>query len=150
MPKEDDDALSDMLGDRLKDTQSSEQAESGEDDVTQSTESGENTNIPESADATKSTQITESTYAPDSTPSTQTTDEDTEKDTARSRSPFPLYITPVLKERTQKRFEKFNAQRTLNDKPKVEKHRHFMQGLLRAGLDQPDLEEYVLEEFEDS
>jgi hypothetical protein len=64
-------------------------------------------------------------------------------------APFPLYITPALKEGVQKRFEKFNAERTLNDEPQVEKHKHFMQGLLRAGLDNSDLEEYILEEYED-
>ena len=47
------------------------------------------------------------------------------------------------------RFEKFNAERTLNDEPQVEKHKHFMQGLLRAGLDHSELEEYILEEFDD-
>lgn len=139
MPEEDDDALEEMLGDRLKGTQNADQTES-EDDAPQRMENTESPN------ATESTQITQSTSATDTTGSTQETNE---KDTARSRSPFPLYITPDLKDGVQNRFEKFNAERTLNDEPKVEKHRHFMQGLLRAGLDHPDLEEYVLEEFEE-
>lgn len=74
---------------------------------------------------------------------------ETEGATVRSRSPFPLYVTPDLKETVQNRFEKFNAQRTLNDEAQVEKHKHFMEGLLRPGLDHPDIEEYVLDEFED-
>ena len=135
MPEEDDNALGDMLGDRLKGSRGSDQPESNKQGNTQGTESSGNTENP------KSTQITQSTK------STQRDNEEVEQDTARSRSPFPLYITPELKEKVQKRFEKFNAERTLNDKPQVEKHKHFMQGLLRAGLDQPELEEYILEEF---
>ena len=143
MPEEDDDALGDMLGDRLQDSRDTDRTESDEQDGTQSTESASSTEIPESTDSTESTQITQSTQ------SDQEDDKEIEQDTARSRSPFPLYITPNLKKGVQKRFEKFNAERTLNDEPQVEKHKHFMQGLLRAGLDHSDLEEYILEEFED-
>ena len=143
MPKEDDDALGDMLGDRLKSSRNTDQAEPDEQDDTQSTGSADSTEISESTDTAETTQITQSTK------STQEGDEDVEQDTARSRSPFPLYITPELKEGVQKRFEKFNAERTLDDQPQVEKHKHFMQGLLRAGLDNSDLEEYILEEFKD-
>lgn len=139
MPEEDDDALGEMLGDRLEGTRDTDQAESESDDSQYTTSTG-------STDAAESTQITQSTPTTDTTSGTQETNE---KDTARSRSPFPLYITPDLKDGVQNRFEKFNAERTLNDEPKVEKHRHFMQGLLRAGLDHPDLEKYILDEFED-
>lgn len=145
MPEEDDDALGEMLGDRLKRGQDTNQVKS-EEASTQSTEGAESTEMSGDTESTESTQITQSTSATDVTPNTQKTED---KDTARSRSPFPLYITPELKDSVQDRFEKFNAERTLNDEPKVEKHRHFMQGLLRAGLDHPDLEEYVLEEFEE-
>ena len=140
MPKEDDDALGDMLGDRLKGSRSTDQAEP---DDQGSAQSADNTEISESTNTTETAQITQSTK------STQEGDEDVEQDTARSRSPFPLYITPELKEGVQKRFEKFNAERTLSDQPQVEKHKHFMQGLLRAGLDNSDLEEYILKEFRD-
>ena len=142
MPEEDDDALGDMLGDRLQDSRDTDRTESDGQGGTQNTESAGSTEIPESTSNTKSTQITQSTQ------SVQEGDKEVEQDTARSRSPFPLYITPNLKEGVQKRFEKFNAERTLNDDPQVEKHKHFMQGLLRAGLNHSDLEEYILEEFE--
>jgi len=89
-----------------------------------------------------------SSRTPESTQSTQEDDKEVEQDTVRSRSPFPLYITPNLKNGVQKRFEKFNAERTLNDEPQAEKYKHFMQGLLRAGLDHSDLEKYILEESE--
>lgn len=163
MPREDDDALGQMLGDRLQGTK----GKSEDDEVNDTETSGEGSeaksasgrNGIESAtqEGTESTQITQST---DGTDTTNTTLEGSKKDsesesrstkgTVRSRSPFPLYVTPELKETVQNRFEKFNAQRTLNDEPQVEKHKHFMEGLLRAGLEHPNLEEYVLNEFDDS
>ena len=143
MPEEDDDALGNMLGERLQDSRNTDRTEPDEQGDTQSMESAGSTEISKSVSSTESTQITQSTQ------SIQEADKEAEQNTARSRSPFPLYITPELKEGVQKRFEKFNAERTLNDEPQVEKHKHFMQGLLRAGLDHSDLEEYILEEFED-
>lgn len=106
-----------------------------------------------STETTQSTQITQPT---DSTDRTGGVDEEvataqsesSAADAVRSRSPLPLYLTPGLKTTVQTRFEKFNAQRTLNDEPQVQKHKHFMEGLLNAGLDHPELERYVLDEFE--
>ena len=154
MPEEDDEALGQMLGDRLKSTNEESEQEKLEDtDVTNSeteteSEQSNNTNKETTQNSTKSTKITQST----NTTSEEKEDEnslESEDDTVRSRSPFPLYVTPELKKTVQNRFEKFNAQRTLNDEPQVEKHKHFMEGLLHAGLDHPDLEKYVLDECED-
>lgn len=163
MPREDDDALGQMLGDRLQGTKGKSEDDEVDDTETSGDESeaksasGPNGIESATQESTESTQITQST---DSTDTTNTTLEGPKKDTksesrstegtVRSRSPFPLYVTPELKETVQNRFEKFNAQRTLNDEPQVEKHKHFMEGLLRAGLEHPDLEEYVLNEFDDS
>lgn len=172
MPEEDDDALGQMLGDRLKGTKAGSAADSSGDSVVDpapETDAGDeaernaSTGTAGAADDTESTQITESTNSAQSSESTDvtestqrtsnggkaTTEAGSGADTVRSRSPFPLYVTPELKATVQGRFEKFNAQRTLNDEPQVEKHKHFMEALLRAGLDHPELEEYVLEEFED-
>lgn len=168
MPEEDDDALGQMLGDRLQGTkkegegkdevgdENKPEAESVSDpDVIESSSQQET----QSAQITPSTEPTQSTQSTESTGSAESTLEESKDDseheagskegTVRSRSPFPLYVTPELKETVQSRFEKFNAQRTLNDEPQVEKHKHFMEGLLRAGLDNSDLEEYVLEEFDE-
>lgn len=164
MPEEDDDALGQMLGDRLQGTK----REGEKDEVSDGDESeAESVSDPDTIESvsqqeSQSAQITPSTESARSTESagsTESTLEESKDDseheagskegTVRSRSPFPLYVTPELKETVQSRFEKFNAQRTLNDEPQVEKHKHFMEGLLRAGLDNSDLEEYVLEEFDD-
>lgn len=165
MPEEDDDALGQMLGDRLQGTKKEEE---GKDEVGNGNEpEAESISDPDviessSQQESQSAQITPSTEPTQSTESTGSAESTLEKSkddseheagskegTVRSRSPFPLYVTPELKETVQSRFEKFNAQRTLNDEPQVEKHKHFMEGLLRAGLDNSDLEEYVLEEFDE-
>jgi cobalamin biosynthesis protein CobT len=151
MPEEDDEALGQMLGDRLKgakgepDDANETDAASSESDTESTSSEPSDASSPENAESTQITQSTDST-----TESDVETEAESKGDTVRSRSPFPLYVTPELKGAVQNRFEKFNAQRTLNDEPQVEKHKHFMEGLLRAGLDHPELEEYVLEEFEDS
>lgn len=152
MPEEDDEALGQMLGDRLKDANEEEEAgEEGEADT-------EPTNVDDDAAPSTTTSGTAQDTLQESSEAAASTETPSERDlgeqqsedegTVRSRSPFPLYVTPGLKNDVQNRFEKFNAERTLNDQPQVEKHKHFMEGLLQAGLDHPDLEEYVLEEFE--
>ena len=155
MPEEDDDALGQMLGDRIKGTKGDEADEERDteelsNEVETESVSGSDTSGATSPDNTESTQITQSTDESSEDDETGNgTESETEEGTVRSRSPFPLYVTPDLKETVQNRFEKFNAQRTLNDEAQVEKHKHFMEGLLRAGLDHPELEEYVLDEFKD-
>ena len=157
MPEEDDDALGQMLGDRIKGSKDDDEDEEQGDAAKASSEaeaesvSGRDASEATSEENTRSAQITQSTdtaSAEDEEGEESELDSETEG-TVRSRSPFPLYVTPELKETVQNRFEKFNAQRTLNDEAQVEKHKHFMEGLLRAGLDHPDLEEYVLDEFTD-
>jgi hypothetical protein len=155
MPEEDDDALGQMLGDRIKGTKGDEADEERDteelsNEVETESVSGSDTSGATSPDNTESTQITQSTdESSEDDENGNGTESETEEGTVRSRSPFPLYVTPDLKETVQNRFEKFNAQRTLNDEAQVEKHKHFMEGLLRAGLDHPELEEYVLDEFKD-
>ena len=155
MPEEDDDALGQMLGDRIKGTKGDEADEERDteelsNEVETESVSGSDTSGATSPDNTESTQITQSTdESSEDDENGNGTESETEEGTVRSRSPFPLYVTPDLKETVQNRFEKFNAQRTLNDEAQVEKHKHFMEGLLRAGLDHPELEEYILDEFKD-
>ena len=157
MPEEDDDALGQMLGDRIKGSKGDDGDDEQDDTTKPSSEavaesvSGRDTSEKTSQEGTRSTQITQSTdMASAKGEQREESELDSETEgTVRSRSPFPLYVTPELKETVQNRFEKFNAQRTLNDEAQVEKHKHFMEGLLRAGLDHPDLEEYVLDEFTD-
>jgi len=68
-------------------------------------------------------------------------------DSTRSRSQYPIYLSGELQEELDDRYNKFNARRELDDKEQVEKHRHFLEGVIRSALDQENLEEYIEEEF---
>jgi hypothetical protein len=65
----------------------------------------------------------------------------------RSRSQYPMYLSEELQEELDDRFNKFNARRELNDEKQVEKHKHFLEGLIRSALDSDDFKEYVEEEL---
>ena len=69
-------------------------------------------------------------------------------DSTRSRSQYPIYLSGELQEELDDRYNKFNARRELDDKEQVEKHRHFLEGVIRSALDRENLEEYIEEEFE--
>lgn len=83
---------------------------------------------------------------PDDTEETDTTENtghtrDTES--TRSRSQYPMYLSEQLQDELDDTFKRFNAERTLDGKEEVEKHKDFLEGIVRAGLDQ-DWEEYVV------
>lgn len=75
------------------------------------------------------------------------TDEESHSDSTRSRSQYPIYLSGELQEELDDRYNKFNARRELDDQEQVEKHRHFLEGVIRSALDQENLEEYIEEEF---
>lgn len=66
----------------------------------------------------------------------------------RSRSQYPMYLSEELQEELDDRFNKFNARRELNDQEQVEKHKHFLEGLIRVALERDDIEEYVEQELQ--
>lgn len=65
----------------------------------------------------------------------------------RSRSQYPVYLSESLQERLDDRFNKLNARRELDDREQVEKHKHFLEGLIKSALEQDCFEEYVEEEY---
>jgi hypothetical protein len=69
-------------------------------------------------------------------------------DSTRSRSQYPIYLSGELQEELDDRYNKFNARRELDNKEQVEKHRHFLEGVIRSALDRENLEEYIEEEFQ--
>lgn len=75
------------------------------------------------------------------------TDEESHSDSTRSRSQYPIYLSGELQEELDDRYNKFNARRELDDREQVEKHRHFLEGVIRSALDQENLEEYIEKEF---
>lgn len=53
----------------------------------------------------------------------------------RSRSQYPMYLSDDLQEELNDTFDRFNAQRTLDGEGSVEKHKDFLEAVVREGLD---------------
>lgn len=70
-------------------------------------------------------------------------------DTRRSRPHTAIYISENLVEQVNERYRKINGQLMIEGKEEIEKHKHFFEGLIKAGLDHDDLEEIVLRQRED-
>lgn len=68
-------------------------------------------------------------------------------ESTRSRSQYPMYLSEELQDKLDDRFNKFNARRELDDEEQVEKHKHFLEGLVRSALDSEDFEEYIEQEL---
>jgi hypothetical protein len=93
----------------------------------------------------------DSTHNPDNSDNTDKTDNSkgSEQDTRRNRPHTALYVSEELVDRVEERFNKINGQLMIDGKEPLEKHKHFYEGLLQAGLENEDLEEIVLNQREE-
>jgi hypothetical protein len=97
---------------------------------------------PDNLDNTDNTTQTEQTD--------KTDDSDGEKnDTRRNRPHTALYVSEGLVDQVEERFKKINGQLMIDGEDPLEKHKHFYEGLLKAGLQNDDLEEIVLSQREE-
>lgn len=81
----------------------------------------------------------------DTTGHTDTTSSTKNTESTRSRSQYPMYLSEQLQDELNQTFKRFNAERTLDGKEEVEKHKDFLEGVVRAGLD-VEWEDYVIDE----
>lgn len=140
MPEEDDEALAGMLGSRLHGSEDSEEKESDNlDDVDNTDDTGD----PKDGETTQDV----SNKTPRDTSTGKEAKSDDEKTNKLPQT--PMYLRKNLKNKLEDRFKRFNAGRVINGEDEVEKHAHFYHGLIKAGLDNEELEEYVLEEYRD-
>ncbi|WP_152436588.1 hypothetical protein [Halosimplex carlsbadense] len=72
--------------------------------------------------------------------------EGSNEDTRRNRPHTALYVSEKLVDRVEERFNKINGQLMIDGEEPLEKHKHFYEGLLKAGLENDDLEEIVLDQ----
>ncbi|MFC7140010.1 hypothetical protein ACFQMA_09205 [Halosimplex aquaticum] len=72
--------------------------------------------------------------------------EGSNEDTRRNRPHTALYVSEELVDRVEERFNKINGQLMIDGEEPLEKHKHFYEGLLKAGLENDDLEEIVLDQ----
>ncbi|WP_147439956.1 hypothetical protein [Haloarcula sp. Atlit-7R] len=80
---------------------------------------------------------------------TSSTSDSSTGDTRRSRPHTAIYISEDLVEEVNERYRKINGQLMIEGKEEIEKHKHFFEGLIKAGLDHDELEEIVLRQRED-
>lgn len=81
----------------------------------------------------------------ESTEDTKDTGHTRDTESTRSRSQYPMYLSEALQDELDQTFKRFNAERTLDDLEEVEKHKDFLEGVVRAGLD-AEWEDYVVDE----
>lgn len=75
---------------------------------------------------------------------------DTESDDGerlKNQSQYAMYLPEELETELNEFYEKYNANRVLNDKDEVEKNRHFNVALVKCALDN-DLSTYIDLEYD--
>jgi len=71
-------------------------------------------------------------------------DESSRSDTRRDRPHTAMYISEGLVDQMKDRYRKINGELMINEGEEIELNKHFYEGLIRAGLENPDLREIVL------
>ncbi|WP_436931990.1 hypothetical protein [Halosimplex halobium] len=103
---------------------------------------------PDSLDSTDKSDNTDNTAQTDQSEQTVKTDdsEGSNEDTRRNRPHTALYVSEELVDRVEERFNKINGQLMIDGEEPLEKHKHFYEGLLKAGLENDNLEEIVIDQ----
>lgn len=63
--------------------------------------------------------------------------------TTRERTQYVMYLPDDLQDDLNSLYEQYNGQSLINGDGGIEKHKDFLEGIVRAGLDHPDLDKYV-------
>lgn len=140
MADDDEDGIGSALSERFGGGTESTQPESGGGGETEQTDqtrggAGGSSETSRSAAESNVTGSEESTNQTDGSP-------------VRDRTNYTIYVSDSVRDDLDEQFRRFNAERTLDGKPEVQKHDHFIEAVLRAGLDHDDLSEFVEREFQ--
>ncbi|MFC6977296.1 hypothetical protein ACFQL1_25335 [Halomicroarcula sp. GCM10025709] len=109
------------------------------------TASSDTTDNLDNTEGVKAEETAETSAKNSESDSQDTGDSDSsDTDTRRSRPHTAIYISEDLVEKVDDRYRKINGQLMIDGKEEIEKHKHFFEGLIKAGLDHDDLEEIVL------
>lgn len=63
--------------------------------------------------------------------------------TTRNRSQYVFYLPQNLQEELDRLYDQYNGQSLIEGEGGIEKHKDFLEGLVRAGLNNPDLDDYI-------
>lgn len=61
----------------------------------------------------------------------------------RTRSQYAMYLPDGLQEELDGLYDQYNGQSLIDGEGGIEKHKDFLEGVIRAGLDHPELDSYV-------
>jgi hypothetical protein len=75
--------------------------------------------------------------------------ENSKSDTRRDRPHTAMYISADLVDRMKGRYRKINGELMINEGEEIELNKHFYEGLIKAGLENPDLKDIVLNQREE-
>ena len=64
-------------------------------------------------------------------------------DSTRNRTQYVMYLPDDLQEELNNLYDQYNGQSLINGNGGIEKHKDFLEGLVRAGLENDDLDEYI-------
>lgn len=125
-----DDALGNALSGRVGKQPQETDDEAG--DEGSRSETG-NTGDTGTTSSKRETSSTDKTRGPDPDPNS----------TRRTRTKYAVYLTEEFQEELNQAYTKANAQRVMEDKGEIEKHKHFLEAVMRAGLNHDDLDAYI-------
>lgn len=158
----DNNPLSDRFDPPEREDQASSENESSDEGETHSSENSEgpdksdniaDTDETDETDNTDNTDDTEHTgnvgqtdknvNSPDNEAVNESTDKSKE-DTRRDRPHTAMYISKDLVDQMKSRYRKINGELMIEEGEEIELNKHFYEGLIKAGLENPELEEIVL------
>ncbi|WP_139171102.1 hypothetical protein [Halorientalis regularis] len=102
----------------------------------------------ESSDSVDKTDKIDNTSETDETDSGSESAGSSKTDTRRDRPHTAMYISADLVDRMKDRYRKINGELMINDGEEIELNKHFYEGLIKAGLENPDLKDIVLDQRE--
>jgi murein L,D-transpeptidase YcbB/YkuD len=133
-----DDALGNALSGRVGKRPQETDDEAGDEGERGETGNTGDTGSTSSTSSKGETISTEKTRGPDPDPNS----------TRRTRTKYAVYLTEEFQEELNQAYTKANAQRVMEDKGEIEKHKHFLEAVMRAGLNHDDLDAYIEELLE--
>jgi len=142
----DDNPLMDRFEEH-KPESSKEKKESPTDNESSSPDNMDNLGDTESAETEEVVKSSSEEDEPDN--KTSDTSSSSTDDTRRSRPHTAIYISEDLVEQVNERYRKINGQLMIEGNEEIEKHKHFFEGLIKAGLNHDDLKEIVLRQRDD-
>mgnify|MGYP006292681439 CR=1 FL=1 len=155
----DDNPLKNRFDPPEREDQSSSEDEPSDDGETHTSESSEG---PDQSDNIENTDKTDKADNTDNTKHTGNVGQTDEKvnsaedegvnastdkskgDTRRDRPHTAMYISKDLVDQMKSRYRKINGELMIEEGEEIELNKHFYEGLIKAGLENPELEEIVL------